>query len=477
MRPIPASLPRDEFLAHLQQVLERIDGGLSASLERLFELLRFPSVATDPRYHDDCRKAAEWLKREFDTMGFATSLRGTTGQPVVLAKYAPEGLPSHAPHVLFYGHYDVQPADPIELWTSPPFEPQVRKGKDGKNRIFARGASDDKGQLMTFLEATRAWLSVHGTLPFRLTILLEGDEEGDSTHLDRFVAGNRRELAADVAFICDTGLWDDDTPAIITSLRGCIYEEVCITGPKIDLHSGELGGPALNPIKVLSRVLAAMHGTNGRIAIPGFYDGVKPVSPALRRQWAKLNFPAKRFLKDVGLGIPAGENAFTPLEQMWARPTAEVNGIWGGYRGAGMKTVLPSQASAKLSFRLVAGQSPKHVRKVFREFVRVRLPDDCRASFISQGGDNSGVSVDGGSKWVMAAKSALAEEWGKSPLLAGAGYSIPVVQSFKKHLKIDSLLVGFERVDDNAHSPDEKYDVECFHKGIRSWARIISQFA
>ncbi len=464
-------------MAHVQQVLERIDGGLPASLERLFELLRFPSVATDPSYHGDCKKAAAWLKNETEALGFTASLRATTGQPVVLAKYAPEGLPSHAPHVLFYGHYDVQPADPIELWTSPPFEPQVRKGKDGKNCIFARGASDDKGQLMTFLEASRAWLSVHGSLPFRLALLLEGDEEGDSSHLDRFLAVNRRELAADVAFICDTGLWNDDTPAVETRLRDCICEEVRITGPRIDLHSGYYGGPAVNPIKVLTRILAGLHDANGRIAIPGFYEGVKPIPATLRRQWAKLEFPARKFLNDVGLGIPAGEQGYTPLEQIWARPTAEVNGIWGGYRGAGTKTVLPSEASAKLSFRLVEGQDPRHVRKVYRDFVRKRLPKDCRASFVSQGGDSSGISVDDASKWVVGAKAALAEEWGRPAVLTGSGASIPAVESFKKHLKIDSLLVGFARAGDSVHSPNEKYDVECFHKGIRSWARIISQFA
>jgi acetylornithine deacetylase/succinyl-diaminopimelate desuccinylase-like protein len=351
-----------------------------------------------------------------------------------LAKYAPKGLPPHAPHILFYGHYDVQPADPLELWTSPPFEPQVRKGKDGRNRIFARGASDDKGQLMTFLEASRAWLSVHGSLPFKLTILLEGDEEGDSSHLDRFVAANREELRADVAVICDTGLWDDHTPAIITGLRGCIFEEVAITGPKRDLHSGKYGGPAVNPLRVLAGIIAGMHGKNGRITIPGFYEGVKPLSPALRRQWDNLNFPAGKYLADVGLAVPAGEKDFTVLEQMWARPTAEVNGIWGGYTGAGTKTVIPAAASAKLSFRLVAGQKPGHIRKIFHQFVRARLPRDCRARFISEGGDSTGISVATNSKWTSAAKEALAAEWGRAPVLCGAGYSIPVVESFKNHL-------------------------------------------
>jgi acetylornithine deacetylase/succinyl-diaminopimelate desuccinylase-like protein len=464
-------------MTNLETLLESVDSALPESLSRLFELLRFASVATDPRHHDDCTKAAAWLEGELSAMGFVASRRATTGQPVVIGKYAPEGLPPHAPHILFYGHYDVQPADPLDLWDSPPFEPQIRKGKDGKDRIFARGACDDKGQLMTFLEASRLWLRTVGPLPFRLTVLLEGDEEGDSTHFDRLLAENRKELAADAAFICDTDLWDDDTPAINTMLRGIICEEVRITGPRIDLHSGYYGGPAANPIKVLSRILAALHDAGGRIAIPGFYQGVKPIPPETRKAWAKLKFPAKKFLGDVGLSIPAGEKGYSPLEQIWARPTAEVNGIWGGYRGPGSKTVLPAEASAKLSFRLVGGQDPRKVRKAFRDFVRARLPPDCKASFVSQGGNSSGVSVSSDSPWIAAASAALKAEWGRAPQLIGAGGSIPVVESFKRHLKIDSLLVGFARDNDSVHSPNEKYDVQCYHKGIRSWARIIAQFA
>ncbi len=462
-------------MAPVDNVLATIDSGFQASLNRLFELLRFPSVATDPQYHGECLAAAAWLKDNLESLGFEASLRQTTGQPVVVGKYAPEAMPSHVPHILFYGHYDVQPADPIDLWDSPPFEPQIRKGKDGKNRIFARGSSDDKGQLMTFLEASRAWLSIHGSLPFRLTVLLEGDEEGDNSHLDRFLAANRAELAADAAFVCDTGMWDPRTPAINTMLRGCICEEVKITGPRVDLHSGYYGGPAANPIKIMSRILGTMHDNNGRVTIPGFYKGVRPIPQALRRQWSKLKFSAPRFLKDVGLAISAGEKGFTPLEQIWARPTAEINGIWGGYRGAGTKTVLPSEASAKLSFRLVGGQEPKQIRQAFRDFVRKRLPKDCRASFLSQGGDNSGVAVSTDSPWIGIAKSALKAEWGRAPVEIGCGASIPVVESFRKHLGIDSLLVGFCHDDDGQHSPNEKYDVDSFHKGIRSWARIIAE--
>lgn len=462
-------------MASLENVLATIDQGFPASMDRLFQLLGIPSVGTDPHYHGDCRKAADWLKHTLEGLGFSASIRETTGQPAVIGKYAPEAMPSHAPHILFYGHYDVQPADPIDLWESPPFEPQIRKGKDGKDRIFARGASDDKGQLMTFLEASRAWLAVEGHLPFRLTVLLEGDEEGDASHLDRFLAANAKEFAADAAFICDTGMWDAKTPSINTMLRGCIGDEVTVTGPRIDLHSGYYGGPAVNPIKVLSSILAGLHDTNGKVTIPGFYDGVKTPSAAQRKQWSKLKFSARKFLREVGLSIPAGEKNFTPLEQMWARPTAEVNGIYGGYRGVGAKTVLPAEATAKLTFRLVEGQAPKKVRKAFRDYVKARLPKDCKARFINAGGDSSGISVAGDTLWVAAAHKALKAEWGRPAVEVGCGGSIPVVESFAKHLGIDSLLVGFSLDDDGAHSPNEKYDVASFHKGIRAWARIIAE--
>lgn len=461
----------------LDDVLQGIDGALDDSVARLFELLRFPSVGTDPAFHGACRDAAAWLKRLLADMGFAARMDETTGQPVIVAEYASEGLPSHAPRVLFYGHYDVQPPDPLDLWESPPFEPQLRKGADGEARIFARGASDDKGQLMTFLEASRAWLEVKGSLPFHLTVLIEGDEEGDSTHLDRYVAKNRDRLKADVVFICDTGMWDAKTPAITTRLRGCIAEEIVISGPSKDLHSGYYGGAARNPIRVLTKILGEMHDRNGRVRLPGFYDGVDPVPMSTRRQWKALNFPAEKYLKGVGLSIPAGEKAYAVHEQIWSRPTAEINGIYAGYTGVGSKTVLPAEAMAKLTFRLVGRQTPAQIRKGLRQFVKQRLPADCRVRYKSQGGDSMAVTVAEGSPWVRLAQNALEQEWGREPVLLADGASIPVVGTFKSLLKVDSLLVGFGLEDDSVHSPNEKYDLENYRKGIRSWARLIAGLA
>ena len=461
----------------LDDVLQGIDGGLDESLARLFELLRFPSIGTDPAYHGACRDAAAWLRRLLQDMGFAARMDETTGRPVVLAEYAPEGLPSHAPRILFYGHYDVQPPDPLDLWESPPFEPQLRKGTDGEARIFARGACDDKGQLMTFLEASRAWLKARGSLPFHLTVLIEGDEEGDSTHLDRYVEANRNRLKADVVFICDTDMWDPRTPAITTRLRGCIAEEIVISGPSKDLHSGLYGGPARNPIRVLTKILGELHDRNGRVRLPGFYDGVEPVPVSTRRQWRALNFPAKKFLKRIGLSIPAGEKAYALHEQIWSRPTAEINGIFAGYTGVGSKTVLPAEAMAKLSFRLVGRQNPAHVRKSLRQFVKERLPADCKARFTSPGGDSMAVTVSESSPWVRVAQDGLEQEWGRKPVLLAEGASIPAVGTFKSMLRADSLLVGFSLKDDSVHSPNEKYNLTSFHKGIRSWARIFDGLA
>ena len=247
------------------------------------------------------------------------------------------------PHALFYGHYDVQPADPLEKWETPPFEPVMRKGKDGRERIYGRGTADDKGQLMTFVEAARAWIATTGGLPFRATFLIEGEEESGSPSLLPFLKANKAELSADIAFVCDTNLWDAKTPAITTRLRGLAHDEVTITGPSIDLHSGMYGGPAMNPIRVLSKILAALHDKTGKVTIPGFYDGVEELPKATKAQWKTLNFSDRKFLREVGLSLPAGETRRSVLEQIWARPTAEVNGILGGYTGAGVKTVLPSQ--------------------------------------------------------------------------------------------------------------------------------------
>ena len=292
--------------------------------------------------------------------------------------------------MLFYGHYDVQPVDPLNLWHRPPFEPVVTDHADGRKIIVARGAEDDKGQLMTFVEACRAWKQVTGSLPVDITIIIEGEEEIGSKNFVPFLEQNKHELKADFALVCDTGMWDPNTPAITTSLRGLVYEEVRIKAANRDLHSGIFGGGAQNPIRVLTRILGGLFDDDGRITIPGFYDGVKDLPADILAQWSKLNLTADRFLKPIGLSVPAGEKGRLLIEQISSRPTCDVNGIIGGYTGEGSKTVIPAEASAKVSFRLVEGQEPARIRKAFRDYVTARLPADCRVEF----GDHSSAPGD-----------------------------------------------------------------------------------
>ncbi len=317
----------------LETVLTRIDETLPDAVARLLDLLRIPSISTDPAYRESCAEAARWLVRELTDLGFSAALRPTSGHPMVVAH-----APGAGRHILFYGHYDVQPVDPLSLWDRDPFAPQIEDTPRGKV-IRARGASDDKGQLMTFIEACRAWKSVHGQLPGNLTIFLEGEEESGSPSLVPFMQENAAELTADLALICDTGLFADDQPAIVTMLRGLLGEELTITGPSKDLHSGMYGGAAINPVRVLARIIASLHDDTGRITLPGFYEGVQELPEQVRAQWQALAFDHARFLGDVGLTTPAGEQDRTPLEMIWSRPTCEVNGIWGGYTGDGFKTV------------------------------------------------------------------------------------------------------------------------------------------
>ncbi|MEO0357926.1 MAG: M20/M25/M40 family metallo-hydrolase, partial [Pseudomonadota bacterium] len=313
----------------IDPVLTEIDATQPAALDRLQALLRIPSISTDPAFASDCKDAAKWMVKELTDLGFEAALHTTAGHPMVVARHAAPG-----PHLLFYGHYDVQPVDPLDLWDGDPFDPQVIDGDLGP-ALRARGSSDDKGQLMTFVEACRAWKSVHGTLPGNLTIFLEGEEESGSPSLVPFMNENKDLLNADVVLICDTGLFGDDTPAIVTRLRGLLGEELTITGPTLDLHSGMYGGPARNPIRVLSKVLSGLHDNQGRVTVPGFYDGVPDLPTQINQQWDGLDFNDKQFLGDVGLSELAGEHGRTALEMIWSRPTCEINGIWGGYNGAG----------------------------------------------------------------------------------------------------------------------------------------------
>jgi acetylornithine deacetylase/succinyl-diaminopimelate desuccinylase-like protein len=459
----------------LPAVLDRIDVDFDNSLERLFTLLRIKSISADPAFAEDCKIAADHLAADIASIGFDTEVRPTAGHPAIVGKSNGVG-PGKGAHVLFYGHYDVQPVDPLDLWHRPPFEPVVTDHADGRKIIVARGAEDDKGQLMTFVEACRAWKSVTGALPLDITILIEGEEEVGSKNFGPFLEEHKKDLVADFALVCDTGMWDPNTPAITTSLRGLVYEEVRIKAANRDLHSGIFGGGAQNPIRVLTRILGGIHDENGHITIPGFYEGVKDLPADILAQWKALNLSPETFLKPIGLSEPAGEKDRLLIEQVSSRPTCDINGIVGGYTGEGSKTVIPAHASAKISFRLVEGQEPATIRRAFRDYVTSRLPADCTAEFLDHAGAPA-IALDWGMKPLAAAKRALTDEWDKEALLIGSGASIPIVADFKRTLGLDTVLIGFGLEDDNIHSPNEKYDLKSFHKGIRSWARILAALA
>lgn len=450
----------------LDDVLARIDNDLPAATDRLLDLLRIPSISTDPAYKADCDRAADWLVADLTSMGVEAEKRATPGHPMVVG-HVGEGKP----HLLFYGHYDVQPVDPLNLWDRDPFDPAVEETEKGRV-IRGRGAADDKGQLMTIIEALRAWKEVEGDWPCRITFFLEGEEESGSPSLVPFMEENAEELKADVAMICDTGLFESKTPAIVTMLRGLLGEELTVTAPSKDLHSGMYGGISMNPIRALSKVIAALHDDEGRITIPGFYDGVPDLPEDLEAQWQGLAFDHSAFLGDVGLSKPAGEQDRTPLEMIWSRPTCEVNGIWGGYTGDGFKTVLPSEAHAKISFRLVGTQDPLAIRENFRKMVAEMLPEDCTVAFSGHGASQAS-GVDIGHAMFEPARQALSDEWQVPAAYIGCGGSIPIAGHFQKILGTEPMLIGFGKDDDQIHSPNEKYDMESFHKGIRSWARII----
>ena len=456
-------------MSAISSVLDRLDRDFDNSLDRLFDLLRIKSISTDPAFAADCRAAAEWLVADLKTIGFDASVRTTPGHPMVVAHH--DG-PADAPHLLFYGHYDVQPVDPLDLWDDDPFDPKLKEIEPGRKVITGRGSSDDKGQLMLFVEACRAWKAEHGALPCRITLLFEGEEESGSPSLKPFLEANAQELKADVALVCDTDMWDPETPSICTSLRGLVGEEVVVKAANRDLHSGMYGGPAANPIRILAKILADIHDDTGRVTIPGFYEGVDEVPSQVLKSWEALGQNAESFLAPIGLSIPAGERGRSVLEMVWARPTAEFNGISGGYEGKGFKTVIAAQASAKVSFRLVQKQDPKKVRAAFRQFASERLPADCHIEFHPHGGSPA-IQLAYDSPFLTRARNALTEEWAKPAVTVGSGGSIPVVGDFQTYLGMESLLVGFALSDDRIHSPNEKYDLKSFRKGQRSWARIL----
>ncbi|MTH97973.1 dipeptidase [Roseibium sp. RKSG952] len=460
-------------MSRIDQVLARIDSNLDDSLNRLFDFLKIKSISADPDFQEDCEAAANWLARELTEVGIAASVRRTDGHPMVVG-HRKTGKPG--PHVLFYGHYDVQPVDPLELWDTDPFEPRIVTREDGSKVIVARGSADDKGQLMTFVEAARAYMEIAGDLPLDITVLFEGEEESGSPSLEPFLIENKDELSCDLALVCDTNMWDEDTPAIAVMLRGLVGEEITVKAASRDLHSGYYGSAATNPNHVIAKIIADIRDENGTITLDGFYDGVIDMPQDVTRMWDTLGMTAEKFLGEIGLAVPGGEKDRTLLEQIWTRPTAEVNGMWGGYQGAGSKTVIPAEAHAKFTFRLVGDQDPQKIQASFRDYVRSKTPQDCSVEFSSHGA-NPALRLDFDMPALAQGKKALQDEWGVEAALIGMGGSIPVVGDFKTMLGMDSLLIGFGLADDQIHSPNEKYNLKCFHKGIRSWARVLDELA
>ena len=458
-------------MSQTAQVLARAEQDFPQAVQRWLDWLKIPSISANPAHDPDCQTAAEFCARELAAMGFSVEILPTPGQPVVLAHHAGPG--GTAPHLLYYGHYDVQPADPLELWDADPFDPQIVDGPHGK-RVVARGAVDDKGQVATWLAAFRAWFDTTGGMPARITVLLEGEEEIGSPNLEPFIVANRDRLAADIAVISDTNQWDIDTPALTASVRGMAYMEVILKGSSRDLHSGMYGGSALNAINALTRALGQIHDEQGRVQIPGFYDGVDDVSEIQKAAWQKLGFSEHDFLGEIGLSVPAGEKDRSALERLWARPTADINGIWGGYQGPGSKTVIAAEAGAKISFRLVPGQDPAHIMAGFRQFMAEHVPADAKLSFIEHA-SAPGLAIETANRFVTAASQALEAEFHRKPALIGCGGSIPVVEGFRRVLGIDSLMMGFGLADDKPHSPNEKFEMACFRHGIHSHVRFLGE--
>ena len=459
--------------SHLEAALAAVSTGLDAGLARLLELVAIPSISAESAHASDVRRAADWLAADLSSMGFVAGVRNTRGHPMVVGH--DYSAPGGAPHVLFYGHYDVQPVDPLDLWVNDPFAPALLKQPDGETWITGRGASDDKGAFMTFIEACRAWKAATGALPCRVTVLLEGEEEIASPSLGPFLDATADELRADVAVVCDTDMWDRDTPAITTMMRGVMAEEFTITAANRDLHAGIFGGAARNALQIMADVLSSCRAADGSVAVEGIYDDVRELPEEVLASWTALPFDDKGFLGGVGLSEPAGETDRSVLEQCWSRPCFEVHGFWGGYSGEGFKSVIPGTANAKVSFRLVPDQDPETVRAAFRNHVRAHLPPDCSVEFTPLGRALP-VAMPVDSPMLNKALDALRDEWGKA-VIAGTGGSIPILAEFRNRLGLDPLLVGFARFDNRVHAANEKYDLSSYVHGTRSWVRILDRFA
>jgi acetylornithine deacetylase/succinyl-diaminopimelate desuccinylase-like protein len=456
----------------LKDVLQTIDSRKDASLAALKEFLSIPSVSTKPEHQQDMVRCANWLADQLRFGAMDVSVMPTPGHPIVVAKNKHQ---PGRPTVLVYGHYDVQPIEPLEEWKTPAFSPDVRKTDAGTDAIYARGAADDKGQVWCHVESILAW-QAHGGLPINLTLLVEGEEEIGSDNLEAFVKQHRDALKADIAVISDTNQFARGVPAITYGLRGLCYAEIFLTGPSHDLHSGLFGGAVPNPANVLCEIVASLHDRTGRVLIDGFYDDVVELTPTERATWKKLPFSEEEFARGVGISHGTGEAGFTSLERKWARPTCDVNGITTGYQGPGAKTVIASRASAKISMRLVPNQDPVKIQKAFEHAIRSRCPDNVKVD-IKWYGASEPVLVPIDSKPTQLAAEALKIGFGKEPTFMREGGSIPVVGLIKRVLGIDTLLVGFGLPDDRVHSPNEKFELDALFGGTRTAAALYEQLA
>jgi acetylornithine deacetylase/succinyl-diaminopimelate desuccinylase-like protein len=453
-------------------VLQRIDRDFDAAVDRWSDFLRIPSVSTDPACGGDMERAAQWLVDTLKEIGFDGGIRPTDGHPAVLMHHPGPG--GDAPHLLYYGHYDVQPPDPLEEWDADPFEPTIVDGPHGR-RMVARGAVDDKGQLMMWLEALRAWHAEHGGLPARVTVLVEGEEEIGSRNLRAFLERHRDELGADVCIVSDTTMWDVDTPAITYTLRGLLYTEITCRGPSRDLHSGFYGGAVTNPVNALAHLLAGLQDGDGRVRVSGFYDDVVEPSAEELAAWRGLEFDEAGFLATAGVEESGGgEHDRSLLERLWSRPTCDVNGILGGFTGIGAKTVIPTHASAKLSFRLVPNQDPAALADALRRHVEANTPSGCRCQ-VEVHSAAPAFRVPPDSPWLRAARDAMTSVYGREAVPIGCGGSIPVAAWMREILGIDTLLMGFSLEDDGMHSPNEKFELVCFERGMKSHVALLDR--
>lgn len=442
-------------------------------VDELIDFLRIPSISTDPDYADDVRSAAGWLSDHFRAIGAANAaIHETDGHPIVTAEFTAgsgRGDAGTRPTILIYGHYDVQPPDPLDLWTSPPFEPEVRDGQ-----IYARGACDDKGQLFIHVKAAEAYVEAAGGLPVNVKFVLEGEEESGSENLRPFLERHAESLAADFALISDTSMFGQGIPSVTYGLRGLAYVEVELEGPARDLHSGVYGGAVENPLNVLARLIAGLHDEKHRIALPGFYDRVRDLTDEERAAIRELPFDEDAWLRAIGAEAARTEEGFSILEATWARPSLDVNGIWGGYRGKGAKTILPSTAGAKISVRLVPDQDPGEAAAQLRRYFEENAPDTMRLTFRELHGGHA-VIVERDVAPMRAASRALTDVFDREPAFIREGGTIPVVADVKEVLGLDTVLLGFGLNSDAIHSPNEHFGLDRFRKGIETAIRFYGE--